>query len=145
MPHLTVQVSPGGPVLDIRVGVSLARRQALLQSGQLVPNPVQIRALVDTGASCTCVDPQILQALTLSPRGITPMLTPSTGAAPHPANVYDVSLVLMHPNLSLTLGNVAVAESHLSVQGIQALIGRDVPRRCLFVYDGQTGIFTLAF
>ncbi len=73
------------------------------------------------------------------------MLTPSTGEQPHQANLYDVSLVLLHPNLSLSLNNVAVAESQLAVQGIQALIGRDVLGSCLLVYDGQSGFFTLAF
>jgi hypothetical protein len=73
------------------------------------------------------------------------MLTPSTGAQPHYANVYDVSLILVHPALQLTMGNVAVAESELMVQGIQALIGRDVLKNCLLVYDGALGVFTLSF
>ena len=63
----------------------------------------------------------------------------------HSANTYDVSLMLLHPKLTLTLGNVPVGESQLSVQGIQALIGRDVLQNCLFVYDGQSGLFSLAF
>jgi len=73
------------------------------------------------------------------------MLTPSTGSNAHHANLYDVSLVLMHPKLSLTVNNVPVAEAHLAIQGIQALIGRDILRRCLLIYDGQSGIFTLGF
>jgi hypothetical protein len=73
------------------------------------------------------------------------MHTPSTGAQVHHANLYDVSLVLMHPALSLSISNVAVAEAQLSIQGIQALIGRDVLKNCLLVYDGQNGTFTLAF
>ena len=58
---------------------------------------------------------------------------------------YDVSLTLLHPKLSLNFGAVAVIGSQLSPQGIQALIGRDVLKNCLFVYDGQAGIFSLAF
>ena len=73
------------------------------------------------------------------------MLTPSTGTQPHYTNVYDVSLILVHPALQLTMGNVAVAESELMVQGIQALIGRDVLKNCLLVYDGALGVFTLGF
>jgi len=145
VPHLTIQISPGGPILDIQVGVSQARAQALQRAGRTVPNPIQIRGLVDTGASCTCIDPAVLQSLGLSPTGLVPMHTPSTGNQPHNMNLYDVSLILMHPALTLSLGNMAVGESQLSIQGIQALIGRDVLRRCLLVYDGQTGIFTLAF
>jgi hypothetical protein len=145
VPHVTVQIAPGGPLLDFRIGVSQARAQALQQSGLPIPQPLQIRGLVDTGASCSCVDPSALQGLGLTPTGQSPMLTPSTGTQPHYANVYDVSLILVHPALQLTMGNVAVAESELMVQGIQALIGRDVLKNCLLVYDGALGVFTLSF
>lgn len=145
MPHLTLQVAQGGALIDLSVGVSAARAQALQQAGQLVPNPVVIRGLIDTGASCTCVDPSIPRALGLVPRGVTPILTPSTGAQAHQANLYDVSLTLLHPKLSLSIANVPVAESQLAVQGILALIGRDILANCLFLYDGQAGLFTLAF
>lgn len=127
------------------VGVSQARASALRAAQQAVPNPVQIRALLDTGASCACIDPSAIQSLGIPPTGITPMHTPSTGTQAHHANLYDVSLTLMHPALSLSITNVAVAEAQLSIQGIQALIGRDVLKRCLLVYDGQSGTFTLAF
>jgi hypothetical protein len=145
MPHVTLQIASGGPLIDILVGVSEAREEALLRVGQVVPTPVRIRGLIDTGASCTCIDPSALQSLGLTPTGSTPMLTPSTGATAHNADQYDVSLVLLHPNLNLTFPEVAIVESELSIQGIQALIGRDVLQGCLFIYDGQTGIFTLAF
>lgn len=145
MPHLALQVAPGGPLIDVLIGVSKARQLALTQAGQSVPSSLQVRALIDTGASCSCIDPSIPKALGLAPTGIVTMLTPSTGGQPHTANQYDVSLVLRHPNLSLTLWTVAMAESQLLMQGIQALIGRDVLTNCLLVYDGQVGSFTLAF
>jgi hypothetical protein len=73
------------------------------------------------------------------------MLTPSTGDVPHQANLFDVSFTLLHPGLSRVWKNVSVAESELVNQGFQALIGRDVLGQCLLIYDGQSGIFTLAF
>jgi hypothetical protein len=73
------------------------------------------------------------------------MLTPSTGEQAHHANLYDVSLILVHPQLILTQPNVPVAEAQLAIQSIQALIGRDVLKSCLLIYDGRAGIFTLAF
>lgn len=73
------------------------------------------------------------------------MHTPSTGYQPHTTHQYDVSLVLLHPKLNLTLQTVPVAATHLAIQGIQGLIGRDVLKNCLFIYDGQVGLFTLAF
>ena len=80
MPYLTLQIAPGGPLLDIMVGVSQARSQALQKLNLPIPSPVQVRGLVDTGASCTCIDPGALNHLGLSATGISQMLTPSTGA-----------------------------------------------------------------
>jgi len=145
VPHLTLPIGQGGPVLDIVIGVSQARQNALTANKQPVPPSVRIRGLVDTGASCTCVDPSILASLQLSPTGTTTMHTPSTGASPGTANLYDASIVLVHPQLSLTFFNQAVAESVLAVQGIHALIGRDILAKCLLTYDGQSKLFILAF
>jgi hypothetical protein len=113
MPHLTMQIAPGGPLVDILVGVSQARQEALLRAGQPVPQVVQIRALIDTGASATCIDPAELQKLGLSPTGVIAVHTPSTGNQAHNLNQYDVSLILLHPNLQLRLGTIAVVESEL--------------------------------
>ncbi|HYL73943.1 MAG TPA: hypothetical protein VEU96_07035, partial [Bryobacteraceae bacterium] len=71
--------------------------------------------------------------------------TPSTGQQPHHASLCDVSLMLVHPQLILTQPNVPVAGAQLAIQGIQALVGRDILKSCLLVYDGQAGTFTLAF
>jgi hypothetical protein len=62
------------------------------------------------------------------------------------ANTYDVSIVIPCGNMiPLVAGNLAVTESELAVQGIQALIGRDVLSRCLLVYNGLSGILSLAY
>ena len=145
MPHLTLPISPAGPLLDILVGVSHPREEALRESGQPIPPPVQVRGLVDTGASCSCMDPAVLTQLALSPTGSVSMMTPSTGAAPHLCDQYDVSITLIHTNLALTLNSIPVMESHLAMQGIQALIGRDVLSQCVLVYNGATAIYTLCF
>jgi hypothetical protein len=142
VPHLIQQIASGGPLLDILVGPSKPRADALRAANLPVPSAIQIRGLVDTGASCTCIDPAALQTLQLTPTGTIPIHTPSTGTQPHQTNLFDV---LIHPRLSLTIQAVSVAESHLAIQGIQALIGRDVLRNCLLIYDGQAGAFTLAF
>jgi hypothetical protein len=127
------------------VDVSLPRAEALRRMGMPVPSAVPVRGLIDTGASGTCVDPTCLATLGLSPTGQMPIHTPSTSGTPHLCDVYDVSLVLLHPNLQLGIRALPVIASNLSVQGIQALVGRDVLARCLFVYDGVAGIFSLAF
>jgi len=145
MPHLTLQLTTGGPIVDILVGVSQPRQAAIQRAGLSVPQPIQIRALLDTGASCTCVDPSVLNKLGLAPTGIAPMHTPSTGSQAHVASQYDVSLILMHPMLTFTIHAAPVVEAQLAIQGIQGLIGRDVLSNCLLIYDGRAGLFTWAF
>ncbi|MBL8230603.1 MAG: aspartyl protease family protein [Bryobacterales bacterium] len=145
MPHLTLPISTSGPVVDVVISVSSARREALIAANMPVPQPVPIRALVDTGASGTCIDAGVMRSLQLSPTGAIPIHTPSTGGQPHQANTFDINLTLCHPQLTMTKQNIPVTEAHLAVQGIHGLIGRDVLRSCLFVYDGQGGVFALSF
>lgn len=73
------------------------------------------------------------------------MLTPSTGLTPHVCHQYDVSITLLAQSFIRRFDTIPVMETHLSNQGIQALIGRDILAMCLLVYDGQAGIFSLAF
>lgn len=146
MPHLSLPFSGGAPVIDLLVGVSHARAGALAAAGQPIPAPVQIRALVDTGASCTTVDGAILSSLGVPITGTVPCHTPSTTSnQPHIANQFDISLVLIHPLLTRTWPALPVIQSQLSHQGIQGLVGRDVLAFCLLTYDGQQQCFCLGF
>jgi|SRR5882724_3465802 len=145
MPHLTLQISAGGPVLELYVGVSNPRSDALKAAGQPVPPPVMVRGLLDTGASCTGVDPAVLTGLGIASTGTTPLHTPSTTlSTPHIARQFDVSIILVHPLINRTFMAIPVIESQLAHQGIQMLIGRDILNQCLFTYDGTAQSFCLA-
>lgn len=136
-------------MLDAWVGPSQARRKALALANVPIPGPMRIRALIDTGASCTCVDPSILQSLNLTPTGSVPVNTPTTGTQAAVANQYDVGLMIPHVDPTtppLLRETVAVIECQLLVaQGFHALIGRDILEGCLFIMDGGVKIFTLAY
>jgi len=147
MPILTAAIAADGPVIPILIGVSGPRAQALKDAGLAIPTPVLVRGLIDTGASCTAVDPQVIADLGLEPRGTISIVTPSTGTGSHTCNQYDVALVfLMHPGgvhvKSLTL---PVIESHLDGQGIRAFIGRDALADGIMIYNSQSGTLSLAF
>ncbi len=145
MPQLTLAIGLHGPLLDILVGVSRPRADVLTANNHPVPQPVVVQGLIDTGASCTCIDPGILQSLSLSPTGTTSTLTPSTGATPHITNQYDVSILLVHPQSTFAFHSVPIVESHLAAQGIQALIGRDILQQCVLIYNGVMNFYTLNF
>lgn len=149
MPYFTQQVAPNGNLLVAAfVGVSQARAHALQTAGQPVPQPLPVQGLVDTGASCTCIDPSILTQLNLAPTGSSAVNSPTTGDQPALADQYDVSLYIPGSRGQAPLVNhtIAVLESRLfAAQGFHVIIGRDILRGCLLSYDGWGGVFTLAY
>ena len=58
---------------------------------------------------------------------------------------YDVALLLYHSDNSRIFGSHPVIATDFSQQGIGGLLGRDVLKSCLMVYDGAHGHFSLAF
>ncbi len=145
LPHITCQLSAGGPIIDLLIGISAPRVEALHRAGRQVPALIPVRGLIDTGASATCVDPTVVKPLGIQPTGQTTILTPSTGSAPHACDQYDVSLHLIHPSMRRIFGTLPVILSDLSFHNIEVLIGRDVLGICLLVYDGQARTVSLAF
>ncbi len=147
MPHFTLSLGPNGPVLNAIVAVSQERNAALVAAGQPAPKPQPIRALVDTGASATCVDPSVLAALSLTPTGIVSVSTPSTGGTPHQAEQFDAALIIPAPQgPALMFRTIPVVASELlEAQGFHALIGRDILDQCIFFYNGSLKLFTLAY
>src|ERR1700733_4374800 len=95
MPHFTLQVSPQGPIVDAGIMVGNARQQALQDAGQDVPPPQIIRALIDTGASISGVDPTVLTALGLSQTGEAEIHTPSTHGVAVTSPTYDVKIAIL--------------------------------------------------
>lgn len=148
MPHFTLNIDPGGPIVNALVQISEGRRAALAAQKSPIPEPQVIRALVDTGASFTSIEPSVLQLLELSPTGTIDIVTPSTGQNVHTTETYDVNFVIYagpgDPPLSMPNLRVAACEL-FSRQGIHALIGRDVLKQCILVYNGDFDVFSLAF
>lgn len=149
MPHFTLAIDPvRGPIVNAVIGVSEGRATALVAANQAVPPPQFVRALIDTGASFTSVDPSILANLGLTPTGTMDIVTPSTGQGVHPTDTYDVDFALgaTPQEVVLAVSNLRIAAAELFLmQGIHVLIGRDVLSRCLFAYNGATQTFTLAY
>ena len=147
MPHFTLPIAAAGPVLTARFTVSEARAAALVAAGMELPHAPAATALLDTGASCTCVDPSILEALGLTPKGEADVLTPSTTEGPERADEYDCGLFIFAETAAnpYIVRNIPVLASPLQQQGIDAIIGRDVLAKCVLVYNGSTSRYTLAF
>lgn len=148
MSHFTLTApSQTGPMLDMVVSASMPRLMALQAAGQPSPPIQNIRALIDTGASCTCIDPTVLVALGIQPTGKTLVITPSTGATPVDADTYDVCIVIPASGNQqpLVKAVISVCATELIHQGYHALLGRDILKDCHFTYNGSAEFFTLAY
>ena len=146
MPSVSLPILPLGPMIDALVGVSEPRKDALTKASQPVPAYVRSRLLIDTGATSTCLDSSIIQQLALSPSGLVSIHTPSTNANnAHQCQQYDVSLLFPLPAFNRLFKAIPVVETNLAHQGIDGLLGRDVLAKCLLIYNGDLGIFTLSF
>src|SRR5256885_8608995 len=114
MPHITTDISPHGPLISILVGVSSAHANFLRSRQLQVPIPVGLQALIDTGASVTCLDSAAVSPLRLRVTGNVPITTPSTGSSPHICDECDVSIVLAHPDHNVELATVPIITTDLS-------------------------------
>jgi hypothetical protein len=148
MPYLTGAVLAGGPLVHLRIEVSVPRALALRRAGQAVPQAVDLRALLDTGADATCIDTRQVPFLAQETPAFTIVGTPAGGWTV--GLQYDVSLTVVHPQSgkrsSLVFPSLPIVDVALApFLGYEALVGRDVLERCLLVYDGQGKTFTLAY
>jgi hypothetical protein len=149
LPYFSQPLSAAAAVIDAFVGVSEPRRAALKQAGQVIPANYPVRALIDTGASCSCVVPSVLlDALHLTPTGICKAHTPSTGPDGTDFNQFDVDIIIPCPASGALFlkQTVAVCQCELlAAESIHVLIGMDILSNCLFSINGASGIFTLAY
>jgi hypothetical protein len=121
MPCLSGQYNPAIGLL-INVGV--------LPPGTVTPTGIgnaqltAFPALMDTGASNTCISPAVIQTLKLAPIGKLPMIS-----ATHtiPANQYLVDIALLFGPGALFVPNIQVGEFTAVPQSpFQILVGRDI-------------------
>lgn len=142
MPSFTTQVpnlQEEGPVVEVRLAVGETIEKVLHQDNQEVPTPVQVLAMIDTGATGTVVSKDIVKQLNLKPVGTTLISTPTS------TNVkcYEYFVRLLFPNT--IFADAVIIAAPLQGQHIQCLIGRDVLRHSVFIYTGYINTFTLSF
>lgn len=131
-----------GAALQVEISVPQQLAAALQQAQQPIPAPQVGIAIIDTGASITCVDDAVLQGLGLTASNTVPVATPSATSVDQP--VY--ACVISFPGTPIgPLPFSTVIGSQLAGLGCIALIGRDVLQFCQLVYNGPEGFWTIAF
>lgn len=114
---------------------------ALTRKGIKVPTPVRAAAMIDTGASGTVINPEIVKNLGIHPVGRVGINTPSTT---EPVEVFQYNVDLVFPNHTVIPDILAIA-APLGGQAIQCLVGRDVLKHGVLTYIGYINQFTLSF
>ena len=149
MPHFTLTIEPSGLLVNAIISVSGERQEALHQAQHSVPTPVTVRAMIDTGASSSCVDPKITKQLELTPTGKVSAHTPSTKKdKPHEVDQFDIGIFIPGGSANVrpfNMPTLPVLEFDLDHQGFQVIIGRDILASCILIYEGQGSFFTLAY
>jgi hypothetical protein len=148
---LSGPITPDGCLVDLLIGLAAGNVRQRRQAGQPIPPPVAVRALLDTGAQASCADPQALApliALGLHRTRLILTNVPALGGI-SVGSEYAAGLTIVHPSgdarANLVLRHWPVVEVPLGPLGYQALIGRDVLSRCLFIQDGPGNTFLLAY
>ena len=133
-----------GPILNVEVSLPGSLAEILSEKGDPIPAPAAGWALLDTGASRTCVDGETISGLGVNPIGLVPVGS-AAGQAQH--SLYPARLRFPAEGLDIDFSSVVSVDlTGQAVEGqpITALIGRDLLARCMLVYNGPGGFFTLA-
>lgn len=148
MPSITLGVSQAGPTVNILLGPSTLLADAMRAAGLVPPANVMALFLVDTVASHTVVDANVIRPLGLNPTGTVMCHTPSTAGTAVPMYQYDL-MIYVPSQGERTLGwyidSIPVTASSFDGQSISGLIGRDILDRGLLIYNGAAGQFTLSY
>ena len=100
--------------------------------------PIDITAIIDTGAPQTIIQEGLGASLGLTPTGTT--LISSVGTKRYECNLYRVRLLLTE-DFSI---DVTVMEGQLYSAKVPCFIGRDVLKRGIFIYTGATNTFSFS-
>jgi hypothetical protein len=145
MPHLTLGISLDGFALTVLVGRNGKDTTDLVNSGQKVPPPLALRAIIDSGTDMTCVASRVVEQLGLIAIG---GVETQTAAGLLNAKFYEVSIGI-YPTGNLTSPMLLLEQLHVMelvqpIPNIEVLMGKDVLLGCLLIIDGPRGEFTIA-
>ena len=129
-----------GPLVDAIVAISTPLERALRIARQPVPDPVPVRALIDTGAFSSAINRDTARRLGLLPVGRSLISAPGAVARAVWTFQYAVRIVL--PTLDAVDITVIGAEVDDS---FQAVLGRDILAHAIFIYNGFSGECTISF
>lgn len=100
---------------------------------------VNVDGLIDTGASCTAFENQIINQLKLIARDKQTVITPNMESEQY---LYDIVISLGGYEIGIP---IQAFEIDLRKQPYDVLLGRDILKRCTFIYNGWNNSYDLHF
>ena len=140
MPRLQGRIDLDGAIIAVRIELGTTAETFLRAAGRSVPPPVATTALIDIGASHTVVHPMILDRFggPYSARGWVSV----PGQPEVILNHYDVRVILGDHRPAFEVQAVKLAPA---THTVAVLIGRDLLKQGVLLYDGQNETFSFWF
>ena len=129
-----------GPIVQVVLSPLPEHVKNMVEKGQQPPKPFAGIALIDTGASVTCIDRTAAEAsgLTVTDSGPVNSATHANEVVPIYAGKIEIQ--------GLPPCNIPRAYGvNLGAQKICVLIGRDMLASCVLVYNGAEGFVSLSY
>jgi predicted aspartyl protease len=128
-----------GPVVEVLIAPAKPLVDILRSRNQALPQPIKALAMIDTGATSSVVRPDIIEMIGLSPIGIARINTPTTEGV----ECYQYQAAIVFPN-NVAVETTDLIEAPLQGQHIQCLIGRDILKHGVLIYNGYAQIVTFS-
>jgi predicted aspartyl protease len=135
-----------GPLVSVEIGIPAALKQYLAEKGLPIPAAISGFALVDTGAFATAVDETVFASLGVPHIDEMPTSTPHGQGK---SNIYPASVTF--PSMEVTemaMERVVGCKLKWKTKDdkeIIMLMGRDLLKWFLFVYNGPGSDITLCY
>ena len=124
------------------IGTGAKQTRRLLEAGDIVPEPVEVQAMVDTGTRRSVIDPELASVLGLERMGTSRLSNSSSEG--HEVPAYDLAAAILHRGkrhwLNQDLRAIGAPIRH---GGFHILLGMDLLSGRLLTVDGKAGVFTL--
>lgn len=132
-----------GPILNVVISLPKPLVELYTKEGKNLPQPKTGIALVDTGATKSCIHNTIMKDLKVNSTGI---IVSHTANGAKECNVYPAHFSFPEARIEVELTSVVEVDltgQYFDNKQIIALIGRDVLSNSVFIYNGPLGLYTL--
>lgn len=129
-----------GPRIQVILSPLENQLKSLADKGEPPPHPVSGFALIDTGASSTCIDQNAAEGAGLAVVDSGPMSSATHANEIVPIYAGKIEII----GMSISVNVMRAYGVNLNSQDLIALIGRDLLSQCVLVYNGLEGSFSLS-